>query len=307
MASRDKVDMELNQLISRLNNVQGKIGGPGKQSVQAVLGEDGLVDRFQELKIQVTQRMEELKELQGGIAEMKAQNVQNKDARERIQSESDHRKMISSIEADIKEMDDMNKTESKKKRSKYTKADLEIRSGEISDIRRKIEDIKEFARRGFSGAREGLTRSNMVDMKDSELFSSSNNNNKSNEARLPKEAITAEQLQSMNRIQEKDKQIDKALDEVGRGVDMLKELAIQAGQEAKAHSALLENLESQMDDVGDKMISINDQLKVTLEAVRASDKLCMDILCILIMLGLVYVLYKVSSSASEKEEAAAAA
>lgn len=306
MANRDKVDMELNQLISRLNNVQGKIGGPGKQSVQAVLGEDGLVDRFQELKIQVLRRIEELKELQGGIAEMKAQNAQNRDARERIQSESDHRKMISSIEADIKEMDDMNKTESKKKRSKYTKADLEIRSGEISDIRRKIEDMKEFARRGFSGAREGLTRSNMVDMKDSELFSSNNNNN-SNKARLPKEAITTEQLQSMNQIQEKDKQIDKALDEVGRGVDMLKELAIQAGQEAKSHSALLENLEGQMDDVGDKMVTINDQLKVTLEAVRASDKLCMDILCILIMLGLVYVLYKVSSNASEIEEEAAAA
>lgn len=297
--SRDKVDIELNQLISRLNNVQVKIGGPGKESVQAVLGEDGLVDRFQELKIQVTQRIEDLKVLQHEIEEMKSQNAQNRDARERIQSESDHRKMISSIEAEIKEMEDMNKIEWKKKRSKYTKADLEIRSSEISDMRRKIEDMKEFARRGFSGPREGLARVNLVDIKDSELF----NTNKSNEPQAPREVITEQQQRSMERIQEKDKQIDKALDEVSRGVDVLKELAIQAGQEARAQTALLDNLEGQVENVGDKIMSVNEKMKVSLEAVRASDKLCMDIVCIMIMLGLIYVLYKVSSSASANEEA----
>jgi len=299
----DKVDQELNQLISRLNNVQVKIGGPSKDSVQQVLGEDGLVDRFQELKIQISQRVDDLKVMQGEIADIKNQNSQNKDARERIRMESDHRKMISAIETDIKEMDDMNKAEIKKKRSKYTKADLEIRSGEIADLRRKIEDMKEFARRGFTGQREGLSRANLVDMKDSELF---NNPNKSSEPRAPREVITDEQQQSMERIKAKDQEIDKALDNVGRGVDMLKELAIQAGQEAKEQNKLLDRLEDQMEVVGDKMVSVNDQLKTTLEAVRSSDKLCMDILCILIMLGLIYVLYKVSSSASEKEDAAAA-
>jgi len=299
----DKVDLELNQLISRLNNVQVKIGGPSKDSVQRVLGEDGLVDRFQELKIQVSRCIEDSKAMQGEIAEMKNQNSQNKDARERIQMESDHRKMMGSIETDIREMDDMNKTESKKKRSKYTKADLDIRSGEIADFRRSIEDMKEFARRGFSGKREGLSRGSLVDMKDSDLFQKPN---KSNEPRAPQETITAEQHQRMEQIQVKDKEIDKALDNVGRGVDMLKELAIQAGQEAKAQTALLDRLENQMEDVGDKLVSVNDQLKTTLEAVRSSDKLCMDILCILIMLGLIYVLYKVSSSASDKEDAAAA-
>ena len=55
------------------------------------------------------------------------------------------------VDKEVKEMDDMHRSEAKKKRSKYSKADLEIRANEVAQLKRQLEDFKEFSRRGFVG------------------------------------------------------------------------------------------------------------------------------------------------------------
>ena len=67
----------------------------------------------------------------------------------------------------------------------------------------------------------------------------------------------------------------------------------------KESSLLLDDLGDRVEGVQDQVLTINDQLKATLEMARSGDKLCMDILCILIMLGMIFVLYKVSNAASD--------
>ena len=61
-------------------------------------------------------------------------------------------------------------SEAKKKRSKYTKEEMEIRYSELGVLRRNIENIKEAQRSGYVGTKEGYRKAHLVDMKDSELF-----------------------------------------------------------------------------------------------------------------------------------------
>ena len=55
---------------------------------------------------------------------------------------------------------------------------------------------------------------------------------------------------------------------------------------------MLENLEQKIMDVQDHLDNVNRKMKNTLEQVgRSSDKMCIDIICIIILLGMVGVLY----------------
>ena len=51
---------------------------------------------------------------------------------------------IIKLESEIKQLDSMQIGESKKKRSKYTKSDLEIRGSELINLKRKMENMKEY-------------------------------------------------------------------------------------------------------------------------------------------------------------------
>ena len=67
----DKIDSELNVLIGRLSKVQKKVGGPEKAQVERVLGEDGKVDAFQDVKQQLKSRIENMQQLLDEVHNLK--------------------------------------------------------------------------------------------------------------------------------------------------------------------------------------------------------------------------------------------
>lgn len=83
-------------------------------------------------------------------------------------------------------------------------------------------------------------------------------------------------------------------------MDVLRELALAANEEVKIQNKMLDTLEEKVNDVHDKVSGINGRLKVTLEKVRASDKIFMDIFCVIILVGMVIVFYKLNSDAQKK-------
>lgn len=271
MANRDKIDNELDSIIGRINKVQTSLGVDKDEKVALILGEDGKVDRWQELKQVINDRFVELRTLADRIAELKSGS--SKESHEdRIRKEQAHRGHMNSLDKEIREMELMQKTELKKKRSKYTKADLEIRANEVMQIKHNYEDFKELVKRGFIGNREGYGTKRLVKMEDSELF-------KPGEAQAPQEAITNEQRQKMMQIEKRDAEIDKALEGVGKGVDRLNELALSANQKVKETSLMLDDLGENIEEVQDRVENINDKLKETLDRARAGDKLCVVSSC----------------------------
>ena len=134
MSGRDKVDVELDAIIGRITKVQGDLGSKPDAKVQHIMGADGKVDRWEELKRGISDRLIEIKSLSNDIAEFKAGNARDSSQTDRIRKEQTYRSAIQAAERDYKELDELQRGESKKKRSKYSKADLEIRASEAGCV-----------------------------------------------------------------------------------------------------------------------------------------------------------------------------
>lgn len=104
--------------------------------------------------------------------------------------------------------------------------------------------------------------------------------------------MSGNQRQQMLQLEERDADFDRQLDEIGEGIQDLAEIAQLQGEEVVRQSAMLDQVNSKMDKVNDRLEGVNKKMKDTLEEVgRASDKLCVDIMCIALMLGFAAVFY----------------
>jgi len=106
-------------------------------------------------------------------------------------------------------------------------------------------------------------------------------------------AVTQDQQQQILQLEERDADFDRQLDEIGEGIQDLAEIAALQGEEVQRQSVMLDNVNNKMDRVNERMVSVNTKMKDTLEEVgRASDKLCVDIMCIVLAIGFGSVIYK---------------
>ena len=107
--------------------------------------------------------------------------------------------------------------------------------------------------------------------------------------------MTAEHKSQLQALKQRDQQIDQQIAELGKGVDILTDLARSMNEEVKIQNKMLDSFEQNIDDVKEHVTTINAKLKTTLEEARKSDKICVDIFCILLMVGMIIILYRVTS------------
>jgi t-SNARE complex subunit (syntaxin) len=60
---------------------------------------------------------------------------------------------------------------------------------------------------------------------------------------------------------------DQEIDDIDKGVDQLGELARMARDEVKLQSTMLDTIEEKMDDVHERVVTLNTKMKKTLEEV----------------------------------------
>lgn len=110
-------------------------------------------------------------------------------------------------------------------------------------------------------------------------------------------ALTDDQREQMLQLEERDADFDRQLDEIGEGIQDLAEIAALQGEEVKRQGVMLDNVNNKMDQVNERMVSVNSKMKETLDEVgRASDKLCVDIMCIVLALGFGSIIYQFISN-----------
>lgn len=94
-------------------------------------------------------------------------------------------------------------------------------------------------------------------------------------------AITGSQQQQLQIIRDRDAEFDQDLDEIGDGIQDLHELALRQGEEVQRQNAMLSQTQNRIDNAHEHMMNVNAKMKDTLNEVgRSSDKLCVDIMCI---------------------------
>ena len=109
--------------------------------------------------------------------------------------------------------------------------------------------------------------------------------------------MTDGQRGQIQQLEERDADFDRQLDEIGDGIADLAEIAALQGEEVKVQGEMLDGLNAKMDRVNERVENVNARMKDTLEEVgRSSDKLCIDIMCVVLAIGFGAVFYNISKS-----------
>jgi hypothetical protein len=105
--------------------------------------------------------------------------------------------------------------------------------------------------------------------------------------------VTAGQREKLLTVRQREEAFVRTIEGIGLGVEDLRELAIQQNEEVKMQNLMLEDMSMRMDEVRDKMEFINKRMKGVLAKMgRGGDKLCIDIICVVLALGLGGILWK---------------
>uniref|UniRef100_A0A7S1TVQ5 t-SNARE coiled-coil homology domain-containing protein n=1 Tax=Phaeomonas parva TaxID=124430 RepID=A0A7S1TVQ5_9STRA len=199
------------------------------------------------------------------------------------------------------ELDALQRKELSKKHSKF-KAELPQRSKDVADLRRELDRLRD-ERRALLNPSYKANRRNVNRMEDSELFKATGDGdgtvNPSGYAagQSANNNMTAEQKQQLQALEARENEIDeKYVAQIGEGLDYLLEKAENFGERLREQDRKITEIQEKADEVTDRLETVNGSMKETLNKARGSDKICMDIMCIMAMLGLIGVLYQMTTS-----------
>lgn len=103
--------------------------------------------------------------------------------------------------------------------------------------------------------------------------------------------VTSGQQMQIQELQDRDADFERQLDDIGEGIHDLSEIAQVQAEEVRRQNVMLESVGKKIDDAHDHMTNVNAKMKETLNEVRKADRICVDIMCIVMMVGLGAVLY----------------
>jgi hypothetical protein len=110
-----------------------------------------------------------------------------------------------------------------------------------------------------------------------------------------KEELTGEQQQKLAAIQASTGAQDEVLDEIGKGVDELKDLAEKMHDELQLQDKMITDLDAKADSTQTKLDSVNDRMKDAITKLNdKSTNMCIYLICCVMLLGLGVVAYNVA-------------
>jgi len=282
--------------------------------------------KFLQLKGDIVDRLKSIHQMLKDIKEKEGAGFGGDNAKEIIKMQAEVRESLRQATDDWKELDEIYKKEARKKRSKFTPEELEVQAELVQRLYAEIEKVKEAQMKGYARgkgeATPGIPTKSLF-MDSGKFFLQCGalvrlvtycrillflillfcfnfrNKHTANKKGGPSwkgtgggVALTDGQQQQMLQIEERDADFDRQLDEIGEGIQDLAEIAEMQGEEVAHQTQMLDKLHTKMDAANERMVGVNTKMKDTLEEVgRSSDKLCVDIMCIVLMIGFIAVIY----------------
>ena len=316
-----KADQELTVLLTKLYGIQEDVGAKPKTSEEEKKkkaenlqsmgkGRRGKKtgSRFLELKSSIVERLQTIHRLlEEDAARGKGSVAQGNNPKEVIAAQAQMREEIRQASDEWKELDALYKNEARKKRSKFTREELEVQETLVMRLQAEIEkckaaQMKGYARAGGAGGRDRAAASlntAALSALDSDTLFASNQGGGGRNGRGSKwgdnssaVAMTDGQRQKLQMIQDRDAEFDQQIDEIGEGIQDLAEIAQMQSEEVQRQNVMLEQVSNRIDNVNEHVQNVNAKMKDKLNEVgRSSDKLCVDIMCILVAVGIAAVFY----------------
>ena len=104
--------------------------------------------------------------------------------------------------------------------------------------------------------------------------------------------MTENQALRLQQIEKRDREFDHELDELAGALDDLHDIAERQQEEVLRQNLMIDNIGQRIENVNEHLGNVNSKMKETLKEVRSGEKICVDIMCIVLMVGLGAVLYR---------------
>jgi hypothetical protein len=262
--------------------------------------------RFLVLKSNIIEKLREVHAMLAEQAEREAGRVSvaaGNNPKDMIAKQAAVREHIRQLQEEWRELYGLYKNEAQKKRSKFTKVELETQHTLVLNLQSEIGKVREIQQRGYvRGAGESADAATQLNTKAltalnaTPLMESDNGGGCGSGAwGVNNVQMTDQQRMQVKTLEEGDQDVDRQLDEIGEGIQDLHEIAKMHEEEVRHENMMLDNIGNGIDvgheRVVDVNITITDKLK---ELGRDKAMLCAYIVCILIAVGFGVVFYIVS-------------
>jgi SYP7 family syntaxin len=308
-----KDDKELLDLLTKLYAIQEDVGAKPKSSMEekrhraestAMMGRGKAAkkagSRFLELKSTIVDR---LKTVHGLLQEDQAMTrgqisvVNGNNPKEVIARQAQIREQIKQANTEWEELNSIYKSEARKKRSKFSQEELDTQQTLVQRLYAELSKVRELQKKryGRSSAKEAAAAGLNIQALNVYDLPKPGKGGSGGWASSETDGVelTHQQHQMLQTIQSRDEDFDMQLDQIGEGIQDLAEIAQMQNEEVKRQNQMLDNVGTKIDAAHDHIENVNAKMKETLQQVRSADKVCVDIMCIVLMVGLAAVLYQI--------------
>ena len=190
----------------------------------------------------------------------------------------------SEFQKDIKNLEQELKAQKKKSNKFY---DIEQKEKMINLLKEKINILEKKYKGEDVDESEVKNNESMIQSLDDFLKKSKINENPEQRELFEEEKNKIEEYDRRRREQ------DEQLDEIHKEIKQIKNEAINAGNAINEIGKKIKINEIHIDDTTKKVKTQNERVKEIVNKIRSSDKICCDIVLILILCGLICVLYSI--------------
>jgi chromosome segregation ATPase len=190
----------------------------------------------------------------------------------------------SEFQKDIKNLEQELKAQKKKSNKFY---DIEQKEKMINLLKEKINILEKKYKGEDVDESEVKNNESMIQSLDDFLKNSKINENPEQRELFEEEKNKIEEYDRRRREQ------DEQLDEIHKEIKQIKNEAINAGNAINEIGKKIKINERHIDDTTKKVKTQNERVKEIVNKIRSSDKICCDIVLILILCGLICVLYSI--------------
>jgi len=307
---------EITSLLTKLYTLQEDVGAKSKTtdlekqqkatttnavSMGLTRGAKKAGSRFIDIKSTIINRLQtvhQLLEQEAQRSSGKTSVAKGNNPKEIIAAQAEIREQIRQLGEEWGELNALYSGEAKKRKSRFSKEELEVQHALVTKLQVEIDKVKNAQVKGYGRANTDVattlnTRA-LADLDATPLFARGSSSRPSSD---PGVALTDNQRMQIQQIEDRDADFDQQLDAIGEGIGDLADLAQMQGEEVKRQTAMLDNLGNRIDNVHEHVTNVNMKMKETLKAVgRSSDKICVDIMCIVMMLGFGAVIYNIAKN-----------
>jgi predicted nucleic acid-binding Zn-ribbon protein len=271
----------MNSLIEKLQVIEQACGD--KRNKKQILEDEKKLDDFTRLKKKISR---DIKDVRQQIEERNQLLGTTSNNLATVKMSTSIRQKLKEIQKDTETLNNLQKTEQEKiekKKMKGKEIDPKVEEGvkikaEIVELCYKhIEECKNLERSGLGQTTINFEGSVKVDGSKPLL------------TELPD--IDDEGFQLLRKT---DMEIDQKLDQVGEGVQVLKNMATEMGKEVELQTVMISELDHKVDKVNVQLENLNKRLKKALTSVRKADRFIIDFILLVVLLALVGYIYNLS-------------